>query len=48
VINNTQGAVDLFGLIGQFIRPQRFGGVIFDSAPLPPCCAKGTADLPEM
>lgn len=56
-ISNTQGAVDLFGLIGQFIRPKG------DSAPAPaaspapaanpapgpaPAAPKGVADLPEM
>ena len=48
-ISNTQGAVDLFGLIGQFIRPKG------DAAPTPapsasaaPAAPKGAADLPEM
>jgi len=50
-INNTQGAVDLFGLIGQFIRPQSGAAASSaDSAAKAPAPAapKGTADLPEM
>jgi phospholipid/cholesterol/gamma-HCH transport system substrate-binding protein len=56
-INNTQGAVDLFGLIGQFIRPQsgasaassadRAAKTPAPAAP-PPAAPKGSADLPEM
>ena len=53
-INNTQGAVDLFGLIGQFIRPQSGSSAASSAdsaakAPAAPAAApKGTADLPEM
>lgn len=51
-INNTQGAVDLFGLIGQFIRPQSSSSASSsaDSAAKAPAPAapKASSDLPEM
>lgn len=55
-ISNTQGAVDLFGLIGQFIRPQSGSAASSSAAPADgaakapaaPAAPKGTADLPEM
>jgi phospholipid/cholesterol/gamma-HCH transport system substrate-binding protein len=34
-IQNTQGAVDLFGLVGQFLRPQAPAGGASGSAPAP-------------
>jgi phospholipid/cholesterol/gamma-HCH transport system substrate-binding protein len=48
-ISNTQGAVDLFGLIGQVMRPKSDAPA---EKPAPaasaPAAPKGTADLPEM
>lgn len=46
-INNTQGAVDLFGLIGQVMRPKTDAAA---PAPAPSAApaAKAPADLPEM
>lgn len=32
-IENTQGAVDLFGLVGQFLRPQAAGAEVPSSSP---------------
>lgn len=55
-INNTQGAVDLFGLIGQFIRPQSGSSAASSAAPSAdsaakapaPAAPKASSDLPEM
>jgi phospholipid/cholesterol/gamma-HCH transport system substrate-binding protein len=44
-ISNTQGAVDLFGLIGQVMRPKSDAPAAASSAPAAP---KGAANLPEM
>jgi len=44
-ISNTQGAVDLFGLIGQVMRPKSDAAA---SAPTPAPAPKGAAALPEM
>jgi phospholipid/cholesterol/gamma-HCH transport system substrate-binding protein len=38
-IENTQGAVDLFGLVGQFLRPQAPAGSGAPSAPPAPAAA---------
>ena len=50
-ISNTQGAVDLFGLIGQFIRPKDDKAAAPAPAAAPAVAASGapkTADLPDM
>jgi phospholipid/cholesterol/gamma-HCH transport system substrate-binding protein len=51
-ISNTQGAVDLFGLIGQVMRPKSDTPAEKPAAPAASAPAsaapKGTADLPEM
>jgi phospholipid/cholesterol/gamma-HCH transport system substrate-binding protein len=42
---NTQGAVDLFGLIGQFVRPTQGAAAPAASAPSAPAApAKSSAD----
>ncbi|WP_164852629.1 outer membrane lipid asymmetry maintenance protein MlaD [Novosphingobium umbonatum] len=48
-IANTQGAVDLFGLIGQVMRPKSDAPAEKPAPAASPSAApKGTADLPEM
>ena len=46
-IENTQGAVDLFGLIGQFVRPHGDSAPAAAPAPAAPAPAKAGA-LPDM
>lgn len=47
-IENTQGSVDLFGLIGQFLRPQSGGAAAGNAAATPNAAAAGnTAALPD-
>ena len=51
-IENTQGSVDLFGLIGQFLRPQSGEGAAGNAAATPaegpkPAAAGNAAALPD-
>lgn len=47
-IENTQGAVDLFGLIGQFIRPQAPAQGAAPQATPPASAASDAAALPDL